>query len=200
MPENAVVFAGQGAQFVGMGQDLVETSERCRGLFATADDVLGYALSAICMQGPIEDLTKSNHCQPGIFVTSLACYQALSEALPGLSSVAFAGLSLGEWTALHVAGVIGFEDTVRVLEARGRYMQEACDATEGGMLSVIGLSPAQLQEICAATGVQVANLNSAQQTVLSGPVAGITQAGTLATEAGAKRAIPLKVAVCSIPH
>jgi [acyl-carrier-protein] S-malonyltransferase len=189
-----VVFAGQGAQFVGMGKDLAASSSGCKALFETADSVLGYSLSTICFEGPEAELTKSNHCQPAIFVASMACYTALKEKKPDLAVDAAAGLSLGEWSALHMAGALSFEDTLKVLEARGRFMQEACEERDGAMLSVIGLNETQCREIALKAGVEVANLNSDAQTVLSGERAGILQAETFANEAGAKRAIVLNVA------
>ena len=196
MSFSAVIFAGQGAQFVGMGRDLAEAIPECRSLFDEADDVLGYRLSSLCFEGPIEELTKSNHCQPAIFVTSMACFRAL--VLKGGDHVAMlrgtAGLSLGEWTSLHMAGALTFSDALRVLEARGRFMQQACEEREGGMVSVIGLGLDKLQAICAASGCEIANLNSPEQTVLSGERKRIEEAERLAKEAGAKRTIVLKVA------
>ena len=194
MSKTAVVFAGQGAQFVGMGKDLAEAFPVCRDLYAKADEVLGYSLSALCFEGAIEDLTKSNHCQPAIFVTSVACFRALQAQVPGLDVAMMAGLSLGEWSALHAAGALSFEDTLRVLQVRGAAMQAACEEREGGMLSVIGLAADALKTICEKTGVEMANLNSAEQTVLSGPREGIVQAEALAKEMGAKRALVLGVA------
>lgn len=190
----ALVFAGQGAQFVGMGADLAEAIPSCKALFDQANDVLGYDIAGMCFEGPVEELTKSNNCQPAIFVTSIACCTALKEAVPGIDIAAAAGLSLGEWSALHMAGALTFEDTLRVLEARGRFMQEACDERDGGMVSVIGLSQEQLNEICAATGVYIANMNSTAQTVLSGERHAIAEAEKMATAVGAKRAIVLQVA------
>ncbi|NQU41361.1 MAG: ACP S-malonyltransferase [Lentisphaerae bacterium] len=190
----AQIFSGQGAQAVGMGQDLAATYPVCAELYARADEVIGYDLSRICFEGPEEELTKSSHCQPAIFVTSVACAKALEAAGVAPEPVATAGLSLGEWTALHMAGVLSFEDTVRVLEARGRFMQEACEEQAGGMVSIIGLSREQLDAICVEAGVTIANLNSSAQTVLSGPKEGVAKAEALATEAGAKRAIVLNVA------
>ena len=194
MNKTAIVFAGQGAQAVGMGRDLAEAYPECRALFEKADDVLGYGLSKLCFEGPAEELTKTRHCQPAIFVVSLAAYTALKRAAPGLTVDSMAGLSLGEWSALCAAGVLSFEDTLRILEARGRFMQDACDQTEGGMISVLGLPADALRPVCEASGLEMANLNSAGQTVLSGPKAGIDKAAELAKAAGAKRCIPLKVA------
>jgi len=194
MSNRAVVFAGQGAQFVGMGKDLAEAYPECRALFERADEALGYSLSNICFEGPADELTRSNHCQPGIFVASVACYTALRVRAGDLTPRGTAGLSLGEWTALHVAGALSFEDTLRVLEARGRFMQDACEARDGGMVSVIGLAMDKLQEICEVTGVEIANLNSAAQTVLSGEREAVEEAKRIADEAGAKRTFVLNVA------
>lgn len=194
MSNRAVVFAGQGAQFVGMGKDLAEAYPECKALFDQADEALGYSLSKICFEGPAEELTKSNHCQPGIFVASVACYTALKQRLGDLALVGTAGLSLGEWTALHVAGALSLEDTLRILEARGRFMQDACEACDSGMVSVIGLPMDKLQEICEVTGVEIANLNSAAQTVLSGESEAIAEAKRIADESGAKRTFVLNVA------
>lgn len=194
MAHKAVVFAGQGAQFVGMGKDIADAFPECKELFGRADEVLGFSLSDICFEGPAELLTKSNYCQPGIFVTSMACFRALGIKAGSINWAGAAGLSLGEWSALHMAGVLSFEDTLMILEARGRFMQDACEASEGGMVSVIGLPIEKLAEICEATGVYIANLNSESQTVLSGAKKGIEDAAKLATEAGAKRAIVLNVA------
>jgi [acyl-carrier-protein] S-malonyltransferase len=190
----ALLFAGQGAQSVGMGQDLVEAYPVCRDLFAQADEVLGYKLSEICFAGPAEELTKTQHCQPAIFVMSAACLAALKQEQPELDIKASAGLSLGEWSALYAAGALSFEDTLRVLEARGRFMQEACDATDGGMVSVIGPDVPTLQAICEKTGTYLANLNSPGQTVISGAKEKLDDVAALAKEAGAKRAIVLNVA------
>ena len=194
MSKRAIVFSGQGAQFVGMGKDLAEAFPSCKALYEKADEVLGYELSKICFEGPEEELTKSNHAQPAIFVTSIACYTALKEKMPELEIAMTAGLSLGEWSALHAAGALSFEDTLRVLEVRGRAMQEACEERDGSMVSVIGLSMDQLKEICDKDGVEMANLNSEAQTVLSGERANIEKAAATATEMGAKRALVLNVA------
>jgi [acyl-carrier-protein] S-malonyltransferase len=194
MTDKAIVFAGQGAQFVGMGKDLAEAYPVCRDLFARADAVLGFSLSKLCFEGPIEELTKSNNCQPAIFVTSVACQLALAQEAPAAEFKATAGLSLGEWSALHMAGALSFEDTLKVLQARGRFMQEACEERPGGMVSVMGLGMDKLQAVCSATGVEIANLNSPDQTVLSGEKQAIAEAEKAAVAAGAKRAIVLPVA------
>lgn len=194
MGKRALVFAGQGAQFVGMGKDLAENYPKCRELFEKADEVLGYSISSICFEGPDEELTKSNNCQPAIFVTSVACHAALTSELGEFQVSGTAGLSLGEWTALHIGGALSFEDTLRVLEARGRFMQEACEERDGAMVSVIGLSMDQLKGICESCGVEMSNINSDAQVVLSGDRGSIERADQAAQDAGAKRTIMLKVA------
>lgn len=194
MNRRAVLFAGQGAQTVGMGKDLAEAFPEVRDLFDRANQAMGVDLATICFEGPDAELTKSSNTQPAIFVVSLAAYTLLLKQCPALRFDYAAGLSSGEWTALHVAGVLTYEDTLQVLEARGRFMQEACEKAPGAMLSVIGLGEEALSAVCAGAGVAMANLNSRDQTVLSGAREAIAKAETLAKEAGAKRAIPLNVA------
>lgn len=193
MSHTAAVFAGQGAQSPGMGRDLAEVYPQCKALFDKADEVLGYPISDICFNGPAEELTKTHICQPAIFVVSAACLKALEEEKPGQGFEAVAGLSLGEWTALYAAGVISFEQGLRILEARGRFMQEACDSTPGGMVSVMRLPVEKVYEIADESNVTVANLNSSEQIVLSGTKDGISRAEEAAKKAGG-RAIVLKVA------
>ena len=194
MKKRAIVFAGQGAQFVGMGKDLASAYPECKDLFDRANAVMGFDLARLCAEGPIEEITKSDHCQPAIFVTSAVCYTALKKLVPDLEVAGTAGLSLGEWTALYAAGALSFEDTVRLLKARGKFMQEACEERQGGMVSVMGLPVPELEKICAATGVQIANLNSPEQTVLSGDKAKIAEADAMAKAAGAKKTVVLTVA------
>ena len=194
MNKTALFFAGQGAQFVGMASDLAAADPEIASLFDRANDVLGFDLKRICFEGPIEELTRSNICQPAVFTASVACYTALRKRLPDAQFSVTAGLSLGEWTALHAAGVLSFEDALRVLEARGRFMQEACEATPSGMLTLLGdLSEEQLQDICAKSGMTVANRNSQQQTVLSG-LKGQIPAGEEAAKALGIRTVVLNVA------
>lgn len=192
----AWVCAGQGAQTVGMGRDLANAHPVCRELFDRANAVMGCDLARLCFEGPEAELVKSHICQPAIFTVSAACAAALRARLPADAGrpLGLAGLSLGEWTALHLAGAIAFEDCLKVLEARGRFMQEACEAEAGAMLSVIGLDAARVAEIAGAAGVEVANYNCPGQIVLSGRRAAIAAAETLAKAAGAKRLVPLSVA------
>lgn len=187
------VFAGQGAQTPGMGKDLAEADVELMALFDRANEALGFDLKRLCFEGPAEELTKSNICQPAIFVTSYAGFLALQKRRPVAFACA-AGLSLGEWGALCAAGVLDFESTLKVLEARGRFMQEACEAVPSGMIAIVGASKEQLEALCAATGCTVANVNSQAQQVLSGDKAAIAAAATKAKELGIKRAIPLATA------
>ena len=194
MSNLAIIFPGQGAQTVGMTKDIAGAFPECRALFQRANEILGFDLAKLCFEGPIEELTKSSNTQPAIFVASVACLAALRSRKPGMQISATAGLSSGEWAALHAAGAISFEDALKVLEARGRFMQEACEQEKGAMLSVIGLDVAALEEVCRKSGAEMANMNSPEQTVLSGRVEAIEAAEKLTKEAGAKRAIRLNVA------
>ncbi len=187
------MFAGQGAQVPGMGKDFAEADAEVMGFFDKANAVLGFDLKKICFEGPAEELTKSNICQPAIFVTSYAAYTALQKKRP-TSFTCAAGLSLGEWGALCAAGVLDFDSTLKVLEARGRFMQEACEATPSGMIAIVGATSDQLKALCDATLCTVANINSAAQQVLSGSKDAIAAAATKAKELGIKRAIPLATA------
>ena len=187
------IFAGQGAQVPGMGRDFAEADAELMALFDKANAVLGFDLKKTCFEGPAEELTKSNVCQPPIFVTSYAAYLALQKKRP-TSFAAAAGLSLGEWGALCAAGVLDFDSTLKVLEARGRFMQEACEATPSGMIAIVGATPEQLAQLCEKSGCTVANINSSAQQVLSGSKDAIASAATIAKELGIKRAIPLATA------
>ena len=176
-----------------MGMDFAEADAEAMGLFDKANAVLGFDLKKTCFEGPAEELTKSNVCQPAIFVTSYAAYSALQKRRPTQFACA-AGLSLGEWGALCAAGVLDFDSTLKVLEARGRFMQEACEATPSGMVAIVGASPDQLSALCEKTGCTVANVNSAAQQVLSGSKDAVAAAVSAARELGIKRAIPLATA------
>ena len=187
------VFAGQGAQVPGMGKDFAEADAEVMGFFDKANAVLGFDLKKICFEGPVEELTKSNICQPAIFVTSFAAYTTLKKR-KAVDFDCAAGLSLGEWGALCAAGVLDFDSTLKVLEARGRFMQEACEQTPSGMIAIVGATPDQLKALCEKTGCTVANINSAAQQVLSGSKDAIASAAAVAKELGIKRAIPLATA------
>ena len=192
MSGKVCVFAGQGAQTPGMGKDFAVDAE-IGSLFERANAVLGFDLAKICFEGPAEELTKSNICQPAIFTVSVAAYRAFLKRCPQVTFERAAGLSLGEWTALHVAGVLDFDSTLKVLEARGRFMQQACEEQPSGMISIMGATAEQLTTICDKAGITVANINSDAQVVLSGLKTGVAAAAAVAAELGVK-AIPLNVA------
>jgi [acyl-carrier-protein] S-malonyltransferase len=194
MSSRGLLFPGQGAQAVGMGRDFADRYPACRALFNRAGEVLGHDLAAVCFDGPIERLTLSSNAQPGIFVASVACHAAWKARAPDASLAMAAGLSSGEWTALHLAGVVTFDETLRILEARGRFMQEACERTPGGMLSLIGAEETVLDRICMETGAQRANINSREQVVLSGGKESVDAAEKLAKTMGIRLAIRLNVA------
>jgi [acyl-carrier-protein] S-malonyltransferase len=194
MSKTALLFAGQGAQVVGMGKDLAEKFPSAKAWFDRANVALGYDLAGICFNGPEADLTKTENAQPGIFLVSWVAFQLLKEQVPNLKFDATAGLSLGEFTALTAAEAMSFEDGLRVVHQRGKFMQEACDVTKGGMAAIIGLDEAPTREVCAEAGVELANLNCPGQLVISGEVEKIVKACELAKAKGAKRAIPLTVA------
>ncbi len=191
--ERLALFAGQGAQFVGMGRELAEASPDAAAKFEKASAILGYDIGKICFEGPIEDLTSSDHCQPAIFTVSAACYDVFRERHPEVEFDGFAGLSLGEWTALWAGGVVSFEDAVRILAARGKFMQEACDERPSGMASILSLAPEKVAEIAAECGVTVSNVNSQAQINVAGDKDKVEQAAKAAFAAGGK-AIVLNVA------
>lgn len=194
MSETALLFAGQGAQVVGMGRDLAEKFASARQWFDRANAVLGYDLASICFQGPEAELTKTENAQPGIFLVSWVALELLREHVPSLKAEATAGLSLGEFTALTAAGVMTFEDGLKVVRLRGRFMQEACDVTQGGMAAIIGLDEPSTRAVCQEAGVELANLNCPGQIVISGRSDKLASACELAKARGAKRALPLPVA------
>jgi len=194
MSKTALLFAGQGAQAAGMGRDLAERFPSAKTWFDRANEILGYDLASVCFNGPESELTKTENAQPGIFLVSWVAFQLLKEKIPDLKFEATAGLSLGEFTALTAAGVIGFEDGLKMVRERGRFMQEACEVTKGSMAAIIGLDEAPTREVCVEAGVELANLNCPGQIVISGEVGKITKACELAKTKGAKRALPLTVA------
>jgi [acyl-carrier-protein] S-malonyltransferase len=194
MSKTALVFSGQGAQVVGMGHDLAGKFASGKSWFDHANAVLGYDLSSICFHGPDAELTKTENAQPAIFLVSWVAFQLLKEQLPALEFGACAGLSLGEFTALAAADTLDFEDGLRLVRQRGRFMQEACDTSNGSMAAIIGLDEAKTRVVCEETGVWLANLNCPGQLVISGEANSIEQACELARTQGARKALPLPVA------
>jgi [acyl-carrier-protein] S-malonyltransferase len=194
MSKTALLFAGQGAQVVGMGKDFASAFPAAKGWFDRANSALGYDLSSICFAGPELELTKTENAQPGIFLVSWVAWELLKARVPGIKFEATAGLSLGEFTALTAAGAFSFEDGLSIVRQRGRFMQQACDVTKGGMAAVIGLDEPPTREVCAQAGVALANLNCPGQVVISGAADRIQQACELAKAKGARRALPLVVA------
>lgn len=177
-----------------MGRDLREGSAAARAVFDEADEALGFALSRLCFEGPADDLTRTVNAQPAIMTVSLACLAAAVEA-GALTDrpAAMAGHSLGEYTALVAAGALPFAEGLRLVRERGRLMQEAGDQNPGTLAAIVGLDEAAVELLCADTGAEVCNRNSAEQTVIGGPPDVVERAMTEAKSRGAKRAAPLAV-------
>ena len=193
MNKTALLFAGQGAQVIGMGKDFAAECASARVWFDRANTALGYDLATICFNGPENDLTRTENTQPGILLVSWVAFQRLKERVPDLSFEAAAGLSLGEFTALTAAGAMSFEDALRIVRQRGRFMQEACEETRGSMAAIIGLDEVLTREVCAEADVELANLNCPGQIVISGELEKIDRARELAMARGAKKTLPLSV-------
>jgi len=194
--KTAYLFPGQASQYVGMGKDLYENEPVARYLFDRADDLLPFDLKNICFEGPAEELTQTRITQPAIFVHSVVVSQLLSPR--GLKIHAAAGHSLGEFSALVATGVLSFDDALSLVALRGELMQNVGDERPGTMAAIIGLDPEKIETICGEASddkevVVAANLNAPGQIAISGDVAAVKRAMTLAKENGAKRALPLKV-------
>src|SRR6266513_2428438 len=195
MPKKiALLFAGQGAQTVGMGRDLAEQFPTAADLFRKADDVLRRKLSEIAWSGPIEDLTKTSNCQPALFVHGLACLSILRELGGEFPIGGAAGLSLGEMTAHAAAGTFDFATGLKLVERRGHLMDEACAATNGAMAAMIGADENAVRTLAADADVDVANINAPGQIVISGERAKVEAAIGMAKEHGIRRATLLNVA------
>ena len=189
------VFPGQGSQSVGMGNDLYLNSSAAREVFEEADDILGQSLTRMMFDGPESDLKQTLNSQPAIMVVSIACWKAWEEILGGdrHDVLSVAGHSLGEYTALVVSGVLSFADGLRLVQERGKLMQQASIEHPGAMAAVLGLDEESLEHVCSETGVELANINSDDQMVISGDKLAVVQAMDLALARGAKKAIPLQV-------
>ncbi|MFE6167175.1 ACP S-malonyltransferase [Viridibacillus arvi] len=196
MTKIAFIFPGQGSQSVGMGAEFVAEHQECKAYYNKADELLGYSLSKLMLEGPAEDLTLTYNAQPALLTTSAMIADKLTKA--GITPDYTAGHSLGEYTALVASGVMSFEDGVQAVHSRGMFMNEAVPAGEGAMAAILGLDRDALKAVTdevTASGevVQLANLNCPGQIVISGTKAGVDEASVKAKEAGAKRALPLVV-------
>jgi [acyl-carrier-protein] S-malonyltransferase len=195
MSKLAFLFPGQASQYPGMGRDLAEKFPESRAVFEEADAALGFPLSKLCFEGSEEALKLTENTQPAILTVSVAACRAL--AARRIAPDFAAGHSLGEYSALVTAGALEFSTAVKIVRQRGRYMQEAVPAGEGAMAAIMGLSPADVVEVCkkAAQGevVSPANLNSPEQIVISGAAAAVKRAVEIASQSGAKRAVMLAV-------
>src|SRR5256886_1185497 len=190
----ALLFAGQGAQSVGMGRDLAEQFPTAAELFQQADEILERKLSEIVWNGPIEELTKTSNCQPALFVHGLACLSVLRELAGNFPLGGGAGLSLGEITAYAAAGTFDFASGLKLVQRRGELMDEACAATNGAMAAMIGADENAVRQLAADEDVDIANINAPGQIVISGELAKVEAAVGVAREHGIRRATLLNVA------
>jgi len=194
MKKVALLFAGQGAQVVGMGKDLAGEFAAAADLFRRADEIVGRKLSDIAWNGPIEELTKTSNCQPALFVHGLACFSILGELAGDFPVGGAAGLSLGEMTAHAASGTFDFGNGLKLVQKRGEFMDEACAATIGGMAAMIGGLENDVRQLAADEDVDVANINAPGQIVISGELAKVEAAVGVAKEYGIRRATMLNVA------
>jgi len=195
MGKVAFLFPGQASQYPGMGKELAENYPAARVVFEEADKALGFSISKMCFEGSEEELKQTANTQPAILTVSVAAYRVVAEK--GLTPDFVAGHSLGEYSALVAVGALNFSDAVRLVRKRGQYMQDAVPAGQGGMAAIMGISPAVVQDACkrAAEGeiCTAANLNSPEQTVISGNASAVKRAVEIASQLGAKRSMMLAV-------
>jgi [acyl-carrier-protein] S-malonyltransferase len=195
MGKVAFVFPGQASQYPGMGKELAEKHPAARAVFEEANDALGFSISKMCFEGTEEELKLTENTQPAILTVSVAVFRVLAEK--GLRPDYVAGHSLGEYSALVAAGALKFPDAVKLVRNRGKYMQDAVPAGVGAMAAIMGLSPAVVVDVCKRAAeneiCSPANLNSPEQTVISGHAGAIKRAVEIASQQGAKRAVILPV-------
>jgi len=203
MSKLAFLFPGQASQYPGMGRNLADSFPECKNVFNEADTALGFSISKLCFEGSEEELKLTENTQPSILTVSVAAYRILEKR--GMAPDFVAGHSLGEYSGLVASGALDFATGVKLVRKRGRYMQEAVPSGEGAMAAIMGLSPSDVGEICkkASNGevVSPANLNSPEQTVISGAAAAVKRAVEIASQSGAKRAVILAVSApfhCSL--
>ncbi len=193
----ALVFPGQGSQYVGMAQDLVEAYPEARAVFEQADATLGFALSQLCFSGPENALIDTINAQPALLTHSVAALRVLQSFKHAAAPAFVAGHSLGEYSALVAADVMDFADALKLVRERGRLMKEAGNQMPGAMAAVIGMDDGALEAVCAEVGAQIANYNSPGQIVISGTQDAMQHASVLAKERGARRVLPLAVSIAS---
>ena len=192
MSRKAFIFPGQGAQVVGMGRDFSESFSAAREVFEEASDVLSFNYRDLIFSGPIEELSQTKFAQPAIFITSVAILKVVKSQFLELQPAICAGLSLGEYTALYAAGKIGFAEGLKLVAARGAFMQEACKEAAGTMRVVLGIEPGKVQEVLPEN-IWIANLNCPGQVVIAGKTADMQAAEEALKAAGAKRVLPIDV-------
>ncbi len=202
LQKTAFIFPGQGSQTVGMGKDLAAQYPIAKQTFEEADSILGFSLSKLMMEGAADELNDTVNTQPALFVHSLAAYRAFSHLYPNLNPATLAGHSLGEFSALAIAGAFSFEDGLRLVRKRAELMKRAGGLASGGMAAILNLDIPALEKVCAEAStpeesVQVANDNCPGQVVISGSKAAVERAMTGAKLAGAKRALPLAVSIAA---
>ncbi|MCE5333034.1 MAG: ACP S-malonyltransferase [Desulfobacteraceae bacterium] len=185
------LFPGQGSQYVGMGREFYDNYSEIKDLFANASDILKMDVAKLCFEGPEEVLVQTENVQPAVTVMNLACLEVLR--MHEIYPAAAAGHSLGEYSALYAARVMSLEDTLKLVRYRGMFMQEAAVREPGGMAAIMDLQEEKIREICTLSGAEVANINCAEQIIITGPEAEVNSAFEMCEKAGAKKCVMLNV-------